>query len=430
MTGGPDGGWPAGHAGPVTRLGRVTQQTQPTLSITVTGTDRPGITGTLLGAIAEVGGELLDIQQVVVQGHLTLALLLAPGEHGERVRDAAAVAAHRLGLDLTVTEATGDNARPRQGRAAVVVLGAPLSAAAVAVVTRQIADHGANIDFIRRLSRYPVTTVEFNISGVDVGRLRTELALVAAAQGIDIAVSPGGLARRGRRLVVLDVDSTLIQQEVIEMLAAHCGREAEVAAITHRAMAGELDFEQSLRARVATLAGLPASVLDDVRRDIVLTPGARTLVRTLKRLGFTVGLVSGGFIEIVGALAEQLGIDHALANRLEIVDGSLTGHVVGEVVDRAGKARALREFAAREDLPLSRTVAIGDGANDLDMLAAAGLGVAFNAKPLVREQAHTSVTVPYLDSVLFLLGISREEIEEADAIAGTATARPEVPAGQ
>jgi phosphoserine phosphatase len=400
-----------------------------TLSITVTGEDRPGVTGSLLGALAEVGAEVLDIQQVVVHRHLTLALLLAPGADVERLRDAAAVAAHRLGLALTVAEGTGDNARPRQGRAAVVVLGAPLRAEAVSLVTTRIAEHGANIDRIRRLSRYPVTTVEFDISGADLPSLRTELALVATSEGIDIAVAPGGLARRGRRLVVLDVDSTLIQQEVIEMLAAHCGREAEVAEVTARAMAGELDFEESLRARVATLAGLPATVLDEVRRDIVLTPGARTLVRTLKRLGFTVGLVSGGFIEIVGELAAELDIDHARANQLEIEDGVLTGRVVGDVVDRAGKARALRDFAEQEGLPLSRTVAIGDGANDLDMLDAAGLGVAFNAKPLVREQAQTSVNVPYLDSVLYLLGITREEIEEADLHDGTPTQAPPVPHG-
>lgn len=411
---------------PVVSVGRVSHEHERTLSITVTGQDRPGVTGTLLGAIARTGAEVLDIQQVVVHGHLTLAVLLAPGDHAEELRDAAAVTAHRLDLALTVDEGTGDNARPRQGRAAVVVLGAPLRADAVSVVTARIAEHGANIDRIRRLSRYPVTTVEFDISGADVTSLRIELALVAAAEGIDISVAPGGLARRGRRLVVMDVDSTLIQQEVIEMLAAHCGREAEVAAVTARAMAGELDFEQSLRARVETLAGLPESVLEEVRRDIVLTPGARTLVRTLKRLGFTVALVSGGFIELVGGLAEELGIDHARANRLEIVDGRLTGRVVGEVVDRAGKARALQEFAALEGLPLSRTVAIGDGANDLDMLGIAGLGVAFNAKPLVQEQAHTSVNVPYLDAVLYLLGITREEIEEADLDDGTPTPAPPV----
>jgi phosphoserine phosphatase len=398
-----------------------------TLSVTVTGDDRPGVTGTLLGALSGVEAEVLDIQQVVVNGHLTLTVLLRPGTHVDQLRDAAAVAAHRLGLTLTVVEGTGVNARSRQGRAAVVVLGAPLSTDAVSLVTSRIAEHGANIDRIRRLSRYPVTTVEFDISGADVPSLRTELALVATSEGIDIAVAPGGLARRGRRHVVLDVDSTLIQQEVIELLAAHCGREAEVAEVTARAMAGELDFEESLRARVQTLAGLPASVLDEVRESVQLTPGARTLVRTLKRLGFTVGLVSGGFIEIVGELADDLGIDHARANRLEIEDGHLTGRVVGEVVDRAGKARALKEFAEEEGLPLSRTVAIGDGANDLDMLDIAGLGVAFNAKPIVQEQAQTAVNVPYLDSVLYLLGISREEIEEADLDDGTPTQAPPVP---
>jgi phosphoserine phosphatase len=309
-----------------------------------------------------------------------------------------------------------------------VVLGAPLLASAVAAVTARIAAHGANIDRIRRLSRYPVTTVEFDVSGADVASLRRELALEAAVRGVDIAVAASGLARRGRRLVVMDVDSTLIQDEVIELLAAHAGREAEVAEVTSAAMRGELDFAESLRARVAALAGLPESVLGEVRAEIRLTPGARTLVRTLKRLGFTVAVVSGGFIEIVGDLARELDIDHAHANRLEVRDGLLTGRVLGDIVDRAGKAAALRRFAEAERLPLSRTVAIGDGANDLDMLDAAGLGIAFNAKPIVREQADTAVNVPYLDAVLYLLGITREEIEEADAADGLPTPAPHLPA--
>ena len=200
-----------------------------------------------------------------------------------------------------------------------------------------------------------------------------------------------------------------------------------VAEVTAAAMRGDLDFAESLRARVATLAGLPVSVLDEVRAAIRLTPGARTLVRTLKRLGFTLAVVSGGFIEVVGPLAAELEIDHAHANRLGVLDGFLTGTLVGEIVDRKGKAEALRRFAAEEHLPLSRTVAIGDGANDLDMLAVAGLGVAFNAKPVVREQAHTAVNVPYLDAVLYLLGIAREEIEDADEADGIPTPAPHLP---
>lgn len=214
--------------------------------------------------------------------------------------------------------------------------------------------------------------------------------------------------------MVMDVDSTLIHEEVIELLARHAGREAEVAAVTERAMRGEIDFTTSLHARVATLAGLPVSVLDEVRRSVTLTPGARTLIRTLRRLGFSIGLVSGGFIEVVGDVARELGIQHARANQLEVIDGILTGRVTGPVIDRAAKAQALRDFADAEGLPLKRTVAIGDGANDLDMLETAGLGIAFNAKPLVRAQADTTVNVPYLDAVLYLLGISREEVEEAD----------------
>ncbi len=387
--------------------------------LTLTGEDRPGVTSALFDALAGVGAQVLDLEQVVVRGHLTLAaLLVADGRSGPLVTAAEQVA-RQLGMDVRFSSGTGDNAHRRTGRAAVVVIGAPLEARAVAAVARSLAAHGANIDRIRRLARYPVTTVELDVSGADVGELRRELALVAAREGVDVAVAPAGLARRGRRLVVMDVDSTLIRDEVIELLAARAGRGAEVAAVTAAAMRGELDFAQSLRGRVEALAGLPESVFAAVRADVRLTPGARTLVRTLKRLGFSLALVSGGFLEVVGPIAEELGIDHLAANRLEVHDGVLTGQVLGEIVDRAGKAAALHRFAALEGLPLSHTVAIGDGANDIDMLQAAGLGVAFNAKPLVREQADTAVTVPYLDAVLFLLGITREEIEDADAADAT-----------
>ncbi len=397
---------------------------EETLLVTVSGDDRPGVTSALFDAIAAIGAQVRDLEQVVVRDHLTLGMLLAAGERTAEVEEVVRRVGGALGMKVRVRHGSGDSTRRRTGRAAVTVLASPLGADVVSALTARIAAHGANIDRIRRLSRYPVTTLELDISGADLPSLRRELSLEAAALGVDIAVSPAGLARRGRRLVVMDVDSTLIQQEVIEMLAAYAGREAEVAAVTARAMAGELDFADSLRERVRALEGLDASVLDRVREAVVLTPGARTLVRTLKRLGFTVALVSGGFIEIVGPIADELNIDHAEANRLEIVDGRLTGRVVGDIVDRAGKARALRRFADEAGLPLSRTVAIGDGANDLDMLGTAGLGVAFNAKPVVRAQADTAVNVPYLDAVLFLLGITREEVEEADDLDGTPTPAP------
>ncbi len=390
---------------------------EPTLLVTLTGEDRPGVTSALFAALATTPATVLDVEQVVVRGHLTLAVLLTTGG-SESVRAAALDVADELDMKVRCKRGTGDSAPRPAGRLHVTMLAAPLLPAAVAAVAEQLAAQDANIDRIRRISRWPVTTVEIDVSGGDVRLLRRAVAGAAATHGIDVAVAPAGLARRGRRLVVMDVDSTLIQGEVIEMLAEHSGRAAEVAAVTGRAMRGELDFAESLHERVACLAGLPVSVLDDVRAGIELTPGARTLVRTLKRLGFTVALVSGGFAEIVEPLARLLGIDRFEANRLEVENGRLTGRVVGEVVDRAGKARALRRFAEDEGIAVSRTIAIGDGANDLDMLDAAGLGIAFNAKPVVREQADASVNVPFLDAVLYLIGIPREEVEEADAAEG------------
>lgn len=357
---------------------------------------------------------MLDLEQLVVRGQLTFGLLLAGPHDLAELEDRLAGACARLGLTLQIAEGVGDNP-PRPNRVIVTMLGRPLLAEHVASVAAVIADRGGNIDRSRRLSRRPLTSLEFWVSHVDAAELRSVLAARAAESGFDVAVSPAGLVRRGRRLVVMDVDSTLIRDEVIELLAERAERGAEVAEITAAAMRGELDFAESLHARVAALAGLDESVFDEVRAEIRLTPGARTLVETLKDLGMSIGVVSGGFIEVVGPLASELGITYARANRLEVAGGRLTGRVAGPVVDRAAKADALREFAAEEGLPLSRTIAIGDGANDLDMLALAGLGVAFNAKPKVRASADTALNLPYLDAVLFLLGLTGEEVEDAAA---------------
>jgi phosphoserine phosphatase len=222
----------------------------------------------------------------------------------------------------------------------------------------------------------------------------------------------------------MDVDSTLVQGEVIEMLATHAGCDEEVAEVTAQAMRGEIDFAESLRARVRLLAGLDVSALDAVRRDLQLARGARTFVRTLKRLDYRLAVVSGGFTQVTDGLVAELGIDYSAANTLEVEGGRLTGELVGELVDRAGKASALERFATEAGVPLSQTVAIGDGANDLDMLTLSGLGIAYNAKPVVRQAADAALNVPYLDAILFLLGISREEVEDADAAEGIAVVTP------
>jgi phosphoserine phosphatase len=397
-----------------------------TLLITLTGKDRPGVTSAIFATLALAGVEVLDIEQIVLRRRLILGVLVTAPRDWKKLRDAVEATALELGMSVDVDRGTGDNKARKGGRSHVTIIGTPLKAAAMGAVAGRIADCGANIDRIERMARYPVTAIDLHVSGADPDRLRTVLAAEAARQGLDIAVQPANLLRRGMRLIVMDVDSTLIQGEVIEMLAAHAGFQPEVAAVTEAAMRGEIDFEESLRSRVALLAGLDASAIDQVYDAIQLAPGARTMVRTLRRLGYRFAIVSGGFSQITDRLAADLGIHFARANELEIVAGRLTGRIVGEVVDRAGKAAALRQFAAEAGVPEAAVIAIGDGANDLDMLNAAGLGIAYNAKQLVRDAADTAVNVPYLDAIMYLLGISREEIEAADAEAGIVTPAPPV----
>jgi phosphoserine phosphatase len=395
-----------------------------TLLLTVSGKDRPGVTSAMFRTLTRAGVEVLDIEQIVLRRRLILGILVTAPRDWKKLRDAVESTAAELGMQVEVDRGSGDNRGRREGRSHVTVIGAPLRAAAMAAVAGRIADCGANIDRIERMARYPVTAIDLHVSGAHPDRLRALLSVEAAAQGVDIAVQPASLLRRAMRLIVIDVDSTLIQGEVIELLAAHGEHRDEVAALTDRAMRGELDFEESLRERVALLAGIPASALDEVYAELVLAPGARTLVRILRRLGYRFALVSGGFSQITDRLADDLGIHYARANELEVVDGRITGRIVGDVVDRAGKATALRFFAEQVGVPTESVVAIGDGANDLDMLEAAGLGIAYNAKAPVREAADTAVNVPYLDSILYLLGITREEVESLDLEHGYVTPAP------
>ena len=309
-----------------------------TLLVTLTGKDRPGVTSAIFATLAAAGVEVLDIEQIVLRRRLVLGVLVTAPRDWKKLRVAIEQTAADLGMSVEVDRGAGDNRSRRGERSHVTIIGTPLKASAMSAIAGRIADSGANIDRIERMARYPVTAIDLHVSGAPAEILRPLLSVEAVRQGIDIAVQPAYLLRRGIRLIVMDVDSTLIQGEVIEMIAAHAGCEVEVARVTEAAMRGELDFEESLRARVALLEGVPAVALDEVYESIALAPGARTMVRMLRRLGYRFAIVSGGFTQITDRLAADLGIHYSRANELEIVDGRLTGRVVGDVVDRAGKA--------------------------------------------------------------------------------------------
>jgi phosphoserine phosphatase len=393
--------------------------TEHTGLILISGVDAPGVTQALFAALEPFSITILDIEQVVIRGRLILTTLISlDPAHASAIEADLIEATTKLGLDLAIDFSDQPKGEPKNSNLHIMVLSENLRPAGIGALASKIAQQGGNIDRIHRTASYPLTAIEFevslNLNDEKLKIVQRELAEIAQNFGIDIAVEQSGLTRRAKRIVLLDMDSTLIQQEVIDLLADKCGVGKEVAAITESAMRGELDFAASLTTRVKLLAGADAQVIQSVKAGITLTPGARTLIRTLHKLGHKVGVVSGGFLDVIEPLLQELEIDFYKANKLEIVDGKLTGNLLGSIIDRTAKAEALREFAAAEDVNLAQTIAIGDGANDLGMLELAGLGIAFNAKPAVRAAADSSINSPYLDSVLYLMGITRSEIEDAD----------------
>ena len=391
--------------------------------ITVTGPDRTGVTSTLTGILAEQGASLHDIEQVVVQGQLTLCLLVGiPGTRD--VLKELLFAAKELGMDLdfkpVAADAPADTAPARSnegGRYVITAIGRALDARHLHAIASTLAAEGANIEKIGRLSEKTLASVELHAvlpPDRDSESLKRALLAVATSSGFDVSLQRESLYRRSKRLVVMDMDSTLIRIEVIDELARAAGVGAEVAKITERAMQGEMDYDESLRQRVALLAGLDVAVLDRIAADLPLTEGAETLIRVLKRLGYSIAVISGGFSRAAETLKRRLGIDYAYSNNVEIAGGKLTGRVLGPIVNAQRKAELLETIAQAEGVLLDQVIAVGDGANDALMLERAGLGIAFHAKPKLREAADTSISASGLDSILYLLGISARELQEVD----------------
>jgi phosphoserine phosphatase len=390
--------------------------------INITGVDRPGLTAAITGVLAQGGVNILDIGQAVIHDTLSFGILveIPDSEQGKAVLKDILFKGYELEQQVRFTPVSEEDYQQWVGnqgkkRHIVTLLTRKVTAGQLQAVSSITAKYGLNIDHIDRLSgRMPLDTpadkgkgcIEFSVRGeaADPQALRAEFLSVAQELNVDIAFQEDSLFRRNRRLAVFDMDSTLIEAEVIDELAKAAGVGEQVSAITERAMAGELDFRASFKERLALLKGLDVSVLDSIGASLRLTEGAETLFAELKRLGYKTAILSGGFTYFAKQLQAKLGIDYVFANELEVVDGKCTGVAIEPIVDAQRKADLLKELAHKEGLCLEQTIAVGDGANDLPMLAIAGLGVAFRAKPLVKQSAKQAISTLGLDGVLYLLG--------------------------
>ena len=397
------------------------------LLITISGEDQPGFTAGLTAILADHSVSILDIGQSVIHATLSLGLLVELSENyaGEQVVEA--VRNFALERDLrAVTSVVSPESYSywveAQGLARYIItlLARTITSDQLARVTAVISKHGLNIDSINRLSgRIPLgeppalskACVEFSARGSirDPAAFRRELLEVAGVLEVDLAFQQDNMYRRTRRLVAFDMDSTLIEAEVIDELAKLAGVGEQVSAITERAMRGEIDFSESFRARVALLEGLEESALERVASELKITEGAEHLISTLRTLGYKTAILSGGFSYFAKHLQARLGMDYVYANELDIAQGVVTGKIQGEIVDGARKAQLLRQLADDLGIDLQQVIAVGDGANDLPMLSIAGLGIAFRAKPLVQKSAEQSISTLGLDAILYLLGISDKQ---------------------
>lgn len=377
--------------------------------ILVSGEDRPGITEKLMSNLAQFSVTVLDIEQLIIRDRLLLTVLISLDEaHSQALVDDLNLLQEEMGLDIAIdfsqeklNQAIAENIR-------VVIVGEQIKPAGIAAVAGQVASLGGNIISIKRTATDPVVAIELGLSipNDSLKIVQETLAKVAIENKIDLAVEPGGLARQSKRLVILDMDSTLIEQEIIDLLGAFSDKPDQVSKITERAMAGEIDFQQALLARIQLLAGLDQIVIEKVRNQLTITKGAQKLIEELHKIGHKVGVVSGGFTNVIEPILKTLKIDYYAANELEIANGKLTGQLVGPIIDAHAKKMALEEFAKRENISLNQTVAIGDGANDLEMIKSAGLGIAFNAKPKLVAAADTTISTRDLAAVLPLMGIT------------------------
>tara|TARA_B110001454_G_scaffold213407_2_gene231587 strand:- start:1692 stop:2909 length:1218 start_codon:yes stop_codon:yes gene_type:complete len=398
--------------------------------IRVSGTDKPGLTANITAILAQYKVTILDIGQAEIHDSLSLGILAAipsTAESAPVLKDVL-FKAHALGLTVSFTPVDSESyeqwvSGQGKDRHIITLLARTISAEHIARITAIVAEHGLNIDNITRLTgRVPLeeeldssiptrACVEFSVRGeANQGLLREKFLAVSNDLNVDIAVQEDNVYRRNRRLVAFDMDSTLIEAEVIDELAAAAGVGEQVAEITERAMRGELDFTESFHERVALLKGLSGDVLQEIAERLPVTEGAERLIRNLNSLGYTTVILSGGFNYFGNYLKEKLGIDYVFANELDMEDGIVTGKVTGTVVDGNRKAQLLREIAEKEGIRLEQTIAVGDGANDLPMLSIAGLGIAFRAKPLVQESAKQSISTLGLDGVLYLLGYRDRDI--------------------